>query len=124
LAEIDAEPRHLRKVRARVLGVDHNGGGPTIALLREQGEQFAFRVFGKIANGAPRGEAGSINDELPRRADTLLDRLHGRSRAQGEQADYEQAEKRGLSHEESASQIWPRLREPKAARKIFLFQRN
>jgi hypothetical protein len=56
--------------------------------LREQGEQLAFRSFGEIANRAAHHDVGSVNDELPRRADTLLDRLR-RRRAQGANPDHE-----------------------------------
>src|SRR5205814_8826755 len=104
LAEIDAEPRHLRQVRARILGVDHNRGGPIIA-LREQATQFAFRPFGKIANRAAHGEVGSENDELARRADTLLDWFCRRSGAKGGQAHHEEAEKSWPGHGKSLSKM-------------------
>jgi hypothetical protein len=66
--------------------------------LREQRQQFALRSFGKLANRAAHREVGSVNDELPRSADTLLGGIRFREGGKRKKPDRERAENSGVTH--------------------------
>ena len=106
----------------RELRVDDDGRGPIVA-LHQQIEQFAFRAFGQIADRPAHAHVCPVNDELPRRADTLLDRFRRRSRAEGAHPDHEKTINSGGTHRFES----PKLLAAKRAEnrpKIFLFPRN